>query len=240
MRGAGPAPSLAVPALKEGRAAVRALEAGRQVVLLRRGGLRERAFEAQALPARFALLPTEFHASHVRAESFASTGPAPPAAATVCAGPGEVALSSYAQLTGAWAAPPGSARELFEAMAVEGLHIWSNEFYSARLERAKPGPTSVLELRVYVLEQPICVPEADFTGCFSWVDLGPSLEPSGAVSLPSLLDAPANPALGFLDFSRQQAALRAQLERVAPGAKRITVCASDAASHPPPPPPHTI
>ena len=229
MRGSGPASNLAVPALKEGRAAVRALEAGGQGGVLRRGGLRERAFEAQALPARFALLPTEFHAAHVRpGESF--TGPGPGSPATVSTGPGEVALSSYAQLTGAWAAPPGSARELFDALAAEDLHIWSDDFYSARLERAKPGPTSVLELRVYVLEQPICVPEASFSGCFSWVDLGPALEPAGAVCLPSLLDAPANPALGFLDFSRQQAALRAQLESVAPCANRITVCDSDAAS----------
>jgi len=228
-RGAGPgraagarAAAAAAPALKEGRAAVRALERGRQVVVLRRGGLRERAFEAQeALPGRFALLPTEFHAAHLREglapPDFDGAGGGPGSAAAARAG--EVAVSSYAELTGAWAAPSESARPLFDALASAGLHIWSPEFFSARLERDKPGPTSVLELRVYLLTEPIFVREADFAGCFSWVDLGAA----GAAGSASVLAAPAEPALGFLEFSRRQAALRVALDRAAPGCPRLAV-----------------
>ena len=222
--GAGRAARPAAPALKEGRVAVRALESGRQVVVLRRGGLRERAFEAQeALPGRFALLPTEFHAAHLREglapSDFDGVGGGPGSAAAAAAGAGEVAVCSYAELTGAWAAPSESARPLFDALASAGLHIWSPEFFSARLERAKPGPTSVLELRVYLLAEPIFVREADFAGCFSWVDLGDA----GAAGTASVLDAPAEPALGFLEFSRRQAALRVALDRAAPGCPRLAV-----------------
>ena len=216
-RGAG-APGPAAPALKEGRVAVRALERGRQGVLLRRGGLRERPFESQeALPGRFLLLPTAFHADHLREGvaplDFDGGGIGPGSAAPARAG--EVAVRSYAELTGAWAAPPESARDLFDELADEELHIWSPEFFSARLERAKPGPTSVLELRVYLAAEPVSVREADFAGCFSWVDLG-----AGSASV---LDAPAEPAMGFLEFSRRQAALRAALDRVAPGCPRLAV-----------------
>ena len=54
-------PVTSLPALKEWAPLCAAISSGRQTLLLRKGGLRDKGFQLPEQSARFLLLPTSFH-----------------------------------------------------------------------------------------------------------------------------------------------------------------------------------
>jgi len=170
------------PGLKECSAAVHALLDGRQTVLLRKGGIREKRFSVPASTSRFLLFPTvaHSHAERVRPEHCGLL-----AASESDSTPDTVVLRAGAKLVAAIeVARPDRLPE------IEPLHIWTAESVRQdRLDFRPKYPLMVLLVQAYPLAQPITVIRtADYAGCSSWVDLpvlpewGPPVHPGGQLA----------------------------------------------------------
>ena len=152
-----------VPALKEWSAAVHALLGGRQLVLLRKGGIGEKRFEVAA--QEFLLFPTvaHSHAERVRPEHRDLL----PAAA---------ADSTEDELTIRAAAKVVAAQQVNRVDglgAIEDLHIWTAESVRAdRLDFRPKHKLAVLVVSVVPLLEPVRIARTpDYAGCTSWVQL---------------------------------------------------------------------
>ncbi|MUL67293.1 hypothetical protein BOO86_22655 [Mycobacterium sp. CBMA 234] len=151
------------PALKEWGAAVQALLAGRQTVLLRKGGIHEKRFELSA--PEFVFFPTvaHSHAERVRPE-FSDLLEQAAGDSTET----EVVLRGGAKVVAAVAV---ERPERLEDIA--DLHIWTAD--SVQNERVDFRPRHRLTVLV-VQAKPLAAPvqlarTPDYAGCRSWVDL---------------------------------------------------------------------
>ncbi len=180
-----------VPALKEWSAVVHALLAGRQRVLLRKGGIGEKRFDVT--PAReFVFFPTvaHSHSERVRPEFHDLLE-----AAARDSDEDRLIVRAAAKVV---AVQPVNRPDNIEA--IEDLHIWTAE--SVRRDRLDFRPKhrlAVLVVQTIPLLEPIELRRTpDYAGCTSWVPL----------SDPSLAD----PALGAPVHT--EAALREVAARV--------------------------
>ena len=160
-------------ALKESFAVVHALEDGEQVILLRKGGIRDPQGEFQLKHREFLLYPAAEHAeeSFVRSEWRARFQKNTPAAVA-----GEVEFRVYAGV--AWAHP---IRDLNALAGLESHHIWTPEFLEKRMRYRPLEPTLLAVVRAYRLARPIrqaVLPE--YAGCKSWVPLAEPVSLEGA------------------------------------------------------------
>jgi hypothetical protein len=152
-----------VPALKEWSAAVHALLDGRQCVLLRKGGIREKRFEVAA--RGFLLFPTvaHGHAERVRPEHRDLL-----AAAAADSTDDHVVLRAAAKVV---AALPVNHPEGLEE--IENLHIWTAA--SVRKDRLDFRPKhrlAVLIVQALPLVEPVrLVRTPEYAGCTSWVQV---------------------------------------------------------------------
>lgn len=153
----------AATALKEWSAVVHALLAGRQWVLLRKGGIGEKRFEVTA--REFMLFPTvaHSHAERVRPEFQDLLR-----AAAADSAEDHVVVRAAAKVV---AALPVNRSENIEA--IEDLHIWTD--LSVREDRLDFRPRhrlAVLVVQAIPLVEPVELPRTpDYAGCTSWVQL---------------------------------------------------------------------
>jgi hypothetical protein len=182
-------------ALKEWAVAVLALERGDTALVVRKGGIREKAF---AVPkTRFLLFKSYEHQNpgqlklvyHELLRSIPERR-----------NDGPVIFTSFAEVRGAY--------ELSEAEELETLdpyHIWTHAYAETRLTWRPKKPLTVLVLRIYVLPKPVELEyRAEYGGCKSWIELEKSVATVG--SRPALDDAVfeelAAPALDMLEGLR--------------------------------------
>jgi hypothetical protein len=153
-----------ITALKEWSAVVRALLDGRQLVLLRKGGIGEKRFDV-TVAAEFLLFPTvaHSHAERVRAEFRDLLEVAAPDSTE-----DSLVVRAAAKVI---AALPVNRPDNIEAIA--DLHIWTAE--SVRRDRLDFRPKhrlAVLVVQAIPLLEPIELPRSpDYAGCTSWVPL---------------------------------------------------------------------
>ena len=192
---------LANPALKEWAAVNRALLEGRQIIDLRKGGIREEghrfphpraallALRQLRAPRPELLLPA---ASDLLAAAVAASPPA-----------GQLRFEGWAEIV-----ESAVLTEPEQVAALEGLHVWTPDYAVQRFRWRPKAPLVVLVLRVHRLDEPIEAPVRNaYASCTSWVpmlDLPP--DPSAIASTP-VLDDDA--------FERRVEALRAALPGVA-------------------------
>jgi hypothetical protein len=152
-----------IPALKEWSAAVHALLDGRQRVLLRKGGIREKRFELAA--REFLLFPTvaHGHAERVRAEHQDLLAPAAADSTDE-----QLVLRAAAKVV---AAVPVERPDGLSA--IEDLHIWTADSVRAdRLDFRPKHKLAVLVVSVIPLVEPVrIIRTAEYGGCKSWVEL---------------------------------------------------------------------
>ncbi len=155
--------TLTAPALKEWSAVVHALLAGRQTVLLRKGGIGEKRFEVAA--SRFLLFPTvaHSHAERVRPEHLDLLEPAAADSAE-----DEVVLRAGARVVAAV-----EVRQPDRLDEVAPLHIWTADSVRAdRLDFRPRHRLTVLVVSAAPLAEPVrLVRTPDHRGCSSWVQL---------------------------------------------------------------------
>lgn len=175
--------------------AVKALERGDTALVVRKGGIREKAF---AVPAtRFLLLPGY---EHQRPELLK---------------PGYRHLMDgipdrtddgplrFTSLAGVHAAYEVSSPESLEA--IDPYHIWTPEYAESRFKWRPKKPLTVLVLRTYLLPEAVELPYGEgYGGCKSWIELDQPV--SVADARPALDDAEfeklVSPAMGALEDLR--------------------------------------
>ena len=164
--------------LKEWAVTVRALERGETALVVRKGGIREKAF---AVPkTRFLLLPGYEHQRpelikpgfrHIMDEIPDLTDDGP------------LRFSSFAEVEGAF--------EISEAEDLARLndhHMWTHEYAESRFKWRPKKPLTVLVLRTYVLPETVELPYREgYGGCKSWIELEDAVSVAGA--RPALSDA---------------------------------------------------
>ena len=178
-------------ALKEWAVTVRALEKGATALVVRKGGIREKAF---AVPkTRFLLLPGYEHQR---------PGLIKPGYRGIMdeipdlTDDGPLRFSSFAEVEGAY-----EVSEAEDLEALNGHHMWTHEYAESRFKWRPKKPLTVLVLRTYLLPETVELPYREgYGGCKSWIALEDSVPVEGA--RPALTDAEFNdlvsPALGVL------------------------------------------
>jgi hypothetical protein len=160
-------------AFKEWAAICEALAAGRQTIILRKGGIAEGRDGFRVQHREFLLYPTNFHQAaenlSADAEEFikraiAGTKPGSGAPQTDIAP--AINLQLFAQVHEVYELPSEAA-----ALRLAGQHIWSEATVRQRFAYKRPG-LFLLVVRVFALPQPVAVKETPaMAGCKSWVDL---------------------------------------------------------------------
>ena len=149
-------------ALKEWAIAVDALEKGRTIVLLRKGGIREQGRFTIA-QNQVLLYPTYEHQQpHLLKDDYQSQ------VQPVSSGwhPDQVQIGSVADITHIF--------QVSEAAVLDALlpfHIWSSQFVAERFQWKPKLPLYVLLLRVSKLSPQSITYQSDYGGCRSWIDL---------------------------------------------------------------------
>ena len=175
-------------AFKEWAAVCGALARGRQALILRKGGIAEAGGTFRPEHPRFWLYPTHFHELQAKGLK--------PAFATLIEAtnadfpaPGMVGLSHYVEVARTW-----FVNKLDAVLALDKLHVWSEELVRQRFAYRTPG-LFVLAVRTYFLPDPIDVPELpEYAGCRTWVHLDRDVPTDEGLSV--LTDEEFNLALG--------------------------------------------
>ena len=165
-------------ALKEWTVAVEALEAGKTIMLLRKGGIRETAKNFSIQHTHVWLYPTYEHQKpHLLKPEYAEK------VTVVESGwhPETVRIGSLAHITQVL-----TVHKPEQVSLLQPYHIWNEQMVSDRLKWKPHQPLSILLLRVYRLWQPIMIPYSQsYGGCKSWLDL---LEPINLEKLEAVLN----------------------------------------------------
>ena len=153
-------------ALREWAVAVEALEQGRQIIVMRKGGIAEETKDFRLESHSFYLFPSyehqkphvikpEAHEALVRSQREAAEHP------------NTVRITSYAEVV--------EDIEVTDAQTLHKLkemHIWTEDYADERLHWKKTKPLHVLLLRVYRLDEPFELPLSEaYEGCKSWLTL---------------------------------------------------------------------
>ena len=183
-------------AFKEWAVTCRALAEGQQIVLVRKGGIREEGREFRLDEPRFLLYPTYEHQRAdllqppYRADLDAVLATPPPA--------NTVRLDHWAEVTDIY--------QTLEAAEVEALaphFIWTTTYAEERLRWQPKKPLHVLLLRTYRLAETHDVPVLpSYLGCKSWVELEQPVSLEGMV-----------PVLDDATYAARRAAIQAALGR---------------------------
>ena len=165
-------------ALKEWAIVVDALAAGKTIMLLRKGGIRETQKKFQVPHQRVWLYPTYEHQKpHLLKPEYANQ------VTVVESGwhPENVIIRSYAQITDIL-----SVNKLDTLPALQPYHVWHEQTVRDRFYWKPSQPLSLLLLRVYNLPQPVSIPyDSSYGGCKSWIDL---VKPISLVGSKPVLD----------------------------------------------------
>jgi hypothetical protein len=192
---------MATTALKEWAVAVKALREGRQVLLVRKGGISEETRDFRIQGEQFLLFPTYEHQRRDLLQ--------PPFQAdldAVLAEPRDAAriqLDTWAELTDLF--------EIAEPAQVEALapfYCFSEQYAEERLRWRPRKPLLVMAVRAYTLAAPADIPALpEYGGCKSWLELPIDVARTDLT-----------PALDDATYAAQIAAVREALSRVPTGA----------------------
>jgi hypothetical protein len=160
-------------ALKEWAVAVNALESGKTIMLLRKGGIHERGGRFKVAHQQVLLYPTSEHQQPFLLK--------PEYANLVCSvtpgwHPETVNIGSWAEITDILAVSDESV-----VNALLPFHIWNEHFQRERLKWKPLEPLYILLLRTYKLPAAPSIPYLPkYGGCKSWIDLTQEISLEGA------------------------------------------------------------
>jgi hypothetical protein len=154
-------------ALKEWAVAVNALEQGKTIMLLRKGGISEENNGFKVAYDQVLLYPTYEHQQPQLLKPEYANQVTPVASGWH---PETIRIGSWAEITDIF--------QVSDEQTVSALlpyHIWNEQFVSDRLKWKPRQPLFILLLRAYQLSQPQVISyRQEYGGCKSWINL---LEP---------------------------------------------------------------
>ena len=148
--------------MKEWAVAVRALERGETALVVRKGGIREKAFAVK--DSRFLLLPGY---EHQRPELIKPEYRQLMEEIPDLTDDGSLRFTSFAEVKGAY--------EISEAESLEAIdqyHMWTPEYAESRFRWRPKKPLTILILRTYLLPA--------YAGCRSWIELEDPVSTQGS------------------------------------------------------------
>jgi hypothetical protein len=167
-------PTSLTVALKEWASVCAALEHGRQMVLLRKGGIYESAGEFELEHREFLLFPTYLHQNKAMLKLDAQEGVEPRDAE-----PDEVVtriagvVSDIIQL-----------KSRAQADAIEEQHVWTAPLIDMRFNYRPENPLYLLLVRAYRLHAPMAIANTPaYAGCKSWVPLEQEIQTGDATAV---------------------------------------------------------
>jgi hypothetical protein len=183
-------------ALKEWAVTCRALQEGRQILLLRKGGIEDDYGVFSLEQQTFWLQPTYEHQSEDRVK------PQHRDLFSIVENTqrdGEnldfIVLGLWAQVAQVWALPPSDENNLQKLL--NAPHIYEESYLRLRLDYKPAHPLLCVALRAYRVDEPhIVTMRPEFLGCRSWIELPDGLPLRGA---PALDDAAFEKHLDMLE-----------------------------------------
>ena len=158
-------------ALKEWASVCSALEEGRQLILLRKGGILEAIGGFELEHPQFFLFPTYLHQNAQMLKE-----PERKRLVSLNEEPAQILLSSAAAVTDVI-----RLRERGQMDRLDDEHIWTSPLIDMRFNYRPQNPLYLLLLRVYRLPEPIEIQNTpEYAGCKSWVPLRSQLPMAGA------------------------------------------------------------
>src|SRR5262245_5251633 len=160
-------------AFKEWAVICSALAAGKQSLILRKGGIAEEGGVFRPEHSEFLLYPTYFHEHRAGVKPeflplLEAAEAAKPPAGTIRSAPFD-RVAEVKHIT-----------SLEAALARDALHAWTPDVVKQRFNYRTPG-LFVLGVRVFRLAEPVEVIERpEFAGCKTWVKLGTPVNTEGA------------------------------------------------------------
>ena len=152
----------------------RALERGRQSVLLRKGGIIEETRDFALIEPRFLLFPTFEHQDRDSVQEpyrvwFEETLDERP-------GPDVVRITSWAEVTDLFL-----THDLDAMLALSDHYAWSTDYIRMRMAYKPRKPMNIVVVRTHLLPTAVDVPVAEhFAGCKSWVPLDDAVSLDGS------------------------------------------------------------
>jgi hypothetical protein len=175
-------------ALKEWAVVCQALETGRQVMLLRKGGILESRTGFEVEHPQFLLFPTYLHQSLNQLKPEVHAGFQPHASE-----PQSITLGSAAEVTDII-----RLKHREQMNALDSEHIWTPPLLDMRFNYKPQNPLYLLIVRVHKLSTPQTVQNTPaYAGCKSWVPLEQAVE----------IGAPA-PVLDDAQFQRRRSVIQ--------------------------------
>ena len=158
-------------ALKEWATVCRAMETGRQMLLLRKGGIYESAGEFELEHRRFIFFPTYLHQNLKMLKPEAQGG-----FQAHSAEPEQIALALAGEVTDIV-----QLKSRAQMDRIESEHIWTAPLIDMRFDYRPEKPLYFLLVRAFRLGQPVTVENTPaYAGCKSWVPLERGIETAGA------------------------------------------------------------
>jgi len=157
-----PWPTTLSVALKEWATVCHALDSGRQLLLLRKGGIYESAGEFELEHRHFLLFPTYLHQNTKMLKPEAQAGLQP-----ATAEPSTIRLFAAGVVTDI---VPIASRTQIDAIDEE--HVWTSPLIDMRFNYRPENPLYLLLVRAYRLSHPMTIENTPaYAGCKSWVPL---------------------------------------------------------------------
>jgi hypothetical protein len=161
-------------ALKEWAAVCRALAQGRQIILLRKGGIYEAAGEFEIEHRHFLIFPTYLHQNAAMLKEDER-----PALTKLTAEPANIEISLAAAITDIIPMPTRAAMD-----ALNDEHIWTSPLIDMRFNYRPENPLYLLLVRAYRLPAPRAIQNTPaYAGCKSWVPLEQAIETKNATPI---------------------------------------------------------
>ncbi len=155
-------------ALKEWDIAVKALEKGNTILLLRKGGIKEVSGQFKVHHNPILLYPTYEHQKpHLLKSAYANL------VTTVSSGwhPETITINSWAEITTIF-----QVKKLLAIKQLYPYHIWTENFVEERFNWKNNQPLFVLLLRVFLLPESVVIPyHPIYGGCRSWIQLNDNI-----------------------------------------------------------------
>ena len=163
-------------ALKEWATVCHALETGRQMLLLRKGGIYEAAGEFELENPRFLLFPTYLHQNLAMLKPADQAGFEPRSSE-----PAQIRLSGAGEVTDIV-----QLKSRAQMDALEAEHVWTAPLIDMRFNYKPQNPLYLMLVRAYRLPQAATIENTPaYAGCKSWVPLD---QPVATTSATAVID----------------------------------------------------
>jgi len=178
-------------ALKEWASVCSALEEGRQIILLRKGGILEAIGGFELEHPQFFLFPTYLHQNAQMLKE-----PERKRLMTMSEEPAQIILSTAATVTEIL-----RLRDRPQMDRLNQEHIWTSPLIDMRFSYRPQNPLYLLLVRVYRLARPITIQNTpEYAGCKSWVPLESPISTNGA-----------RPVINDSDFESRRAKITTEI-----------------------------